>query len=86
MSDAIAAAMPELKTWLGRSRRVEELIALPMVRRIAGMLDLDPDAFGVGTPLPGEKLGAGRSALGRLAKQWGEFRGLGKTPFALASA
>ena len=40
----------------------------------------------IGTPLPGEKLGAGRSALGRLAKQWGEFRGLGKTPFALASA
>ena len=40
----------------------------------------------VGTPLPGEKLGAGRGALGRLANQWGEFHGLGKTPFALASA
>ena len=52
MPDAIAAAMPELKTWIGRSRRVEELIAWPMVRRIAGMLDLDPGAFGVGTPLP----------------------------------
>lgn len=40
----------------------------------------------VGTPLPGEKLGAGRGALGRRANQWGEFHGLGKTPFALASA
>ena len=52
MSDVVAAAMPELNGWIGRSRKVEELIALPMVRRIAGMLDLDPDTFRIGTPLP----------------------------------
>jgi len=52
MSASVADAMPALQDWIGRSRRVEELIALPMVRRIAGMLDLDPDAFSMGTPLP----------------------------------
>lgn len=40
----------------------------------------------IATPLPGEKLGAGRGVLGRQADQWGEFHSLGKTPFALASA
>ncbi len=43
---------PELKTWVGRSRTTEEEISLASVRRIAAMLDLDPDAFRHGDPLP----------------------------------
>ncbi|NKC33531.1 MaoC family dehydratase N-terminal domain-containing protein [Falsiroseomonas selenitidurans] len=52
MSEAVAAAMPELRAWIGRSRVVAEEITLPAVRRIAGMLDLDPDSFGPGSALP----------------------------------
>ena len=52
MSDEVARAMPELRSWIGRSRVVEEDIALPAVRRIAGMLDLDPDGFRQGSALP----------------------------------
>jgi 3-methylfumaryl-CoA hydratase len=51
MSDA-AAAMPELRTWIGRSRVVEEEISLSAVRRIAGMLDQDPDGYRKGSELP----------------------------------
>ena len=40
----------------------------------------------IGTPLPGERLGAGRSALGRQAELWARFHGLGKIPFAVAAA
>lgn len=43
---------PELQSWVGRSRVVEEDIGLAAVRRIAGMLDLDPDAYRNGDPLP----------------------------------
>lgn len=46
--DRIAA----LSDWVGRQRVVEDEIALSAVRRIAGMLDLDPDAFSVGDALP----------------------------------
>lgn len=40
----------------------------------------------VGTPLPGERLGAGRGALRRQANQWGSFHDLGETPFTVGSA
>lgn len=52
MSDAVAAAMPELRSWIGRARVVEEDIALSAVRRIAGMLDQDPDSYRHGSALP----------------------------------
>ena len=42
----------ELQSWVGRTRVVEEDITLAAVRRIAGMLDMDPDAFRRGDPLP----------------------------------
>jgi 3-methylfumaryl-CoA hydratase len=43
---------PELKAWVGRSRTTEEEIGLSAVRRVAAMLDLDPDAFRRGDSLP----------------------------------
>lgn len=51
-ADAIAAAMPELREWIGRARVVEEEIGLATVRRIAGTFDLDPDGFAPGSELP----------------------------------
>jgi len=42
----------ELQSWVGRTRVVEEDISLAAVRRIAGMLDMDPAAFKTGDPLP----------------------------------
>ncbi len=46
---AIAAVQ---RDWVGRKRVVEDEIGLTTVRRIAGMLDLDPESFRPGTPLP----------------------------------
>jgi len=43
---------PELQAWVGRTRVVEEDVGLGAVRRIAGMLDLDPAAFKPGDKLP----------------------------------
>jgi 3-methylfumaryl-CoA hydratase len=51
-AEAVAAAMPELQSWIGRARVVEEEIALSAVRRIAGTFDMDPDAFAKGSALP----------------------------------
>ncbi|WP_135467325.1 MaoC/PaaZ C-terminal domain-containing protein [Crenalkalicoccus roseus] len=42
----------ELQSWIGRTREVEEEITLAAVRRIAGMLDFDPEGFRRGDPLP----------------------------------
>jgi len=42
----------ELARWVGRKRVVEDEIGLSAVRRIAGMLDLDPDAYKPGDVLP----------------------------------
>ncbi len=42
----------ELQSWVGRTRTVEEEITLGTVRKIAGMLDFDPDAFSKGHALP----------------------------------
>src|SRR3954469_1347191 len=43
---------PELQSWVGRTRVVEEDVGLAAVRRIAGMLDMDPASFKNGDPLP----------------------------------
>jgi 3-methylfumaryl-CoA hydratase len=51
-AEDIAKAMPELESWIGRSRVVEEEIALAAVRRIAGTFDMDPDAFRKGDEIP----------------------------------
>ena len=42
----------DLQSWVGRTRVVEDEIGLTAVRRIAGMLDLDPEAFHPGLALP----------------------------------
>jgi 3-methylfumaryl-CoA hydratase len=42
----------ELQSWVGRTRTVEEDISLAAVRRIAGMLDFDPEGFRRGDVLP----------------------------------
>ena len=52
MEYSIEQAMITLKPWIGRVRITEDDIAMPMVRRIAAMLDLDPDAFRPGMELP----------------------------------
>lgn len=52
MTNEVEAAMPELRNWVGRKRIVEDEIGLTAVRRIAGMLDLDPEQFQAGSVLP----------------------------------
>jgi 3-methylfumaryl-CoA hydratase len=52
MDQSIEQAMTTLKPWIGRVRVTEDDIAMPMVRRIAAMLDLDPDTFRPGMDLP----------------------------------
>ena len=42
----------ELQSWVGRTRVVEEDISPAAVRRIAGMLDFDPEGFRRGDALP----------------------------------
>ena len=51
-AEAIAASMPELIAWIGRSRTDEEEITLPAVRRIAATFDRDPDQVAPGDALP----------------------------------
>jgi 3-methylfumaryl-CoA hydratase len=59
-----------LRPWIGRSRLQEEEIGLAAVRRIASMLDQDPDAWHRGDPLPAHWFGlffadlARQSAIG----------------------
>lgn len=43
---------PELQAWVGRTRTVEEEIGLSAVRRIAAMLDMDPESYRRGDALP----------------------------------
>jgi 3-methylfumaryl-CoA hydratase len=52
MDQSLDDAMIKLRPWIGRVRVIEDDIAMPMVRRIAAMLDVDPDAFGPGMELP----------------------------------
>ena len=51
-AEVIEASMPELRTWIGRRQVIEDEIGLTTVRRIAAMLDQDPDRFVAGTELP----------------------------------
>ena len=51
-AEAIAASMPELSAWIGRSREEREEITLSAVRRIAATFDGDPDAVAMGDALP----------------------------------
>lgn len=46
------ASVEALAGHVGTRRVVEDEIGLSVVRRIAGMLDEDPDAYAAGTPLP----------------------------------
>lgn len=52
MTQSLDDAMVTLRPWIGRVRVTEDDIAMPMVRRIAAMLDLDPDQFRPGIELP----------------------------------
>ena len=52
MSDSFEADIAALSDWVGRKRVVEDEIGVTAVRRIASMLDLDPEGFRAGTPLP----------------------------------
>ncbi len=52
MTAEFDAKIEDLSDWIGRKRTVEDEIGLSSVKRIAGMLDLEPDAFINGTPLP----------------------------------
>ncbi|WP_052402400.1 FAS1-like dehydratase domain-containing protein [Muricoccus aerilatus] len=51
-AEAIAVSMPELSTWIGRSRVDEEEITLSAVRRIAATFDSDPNKVAPGDALP----------------------------------
>jgi len=52
-NDGFEAAVAAVqRDWVGRKRVVEDEIGLTTVRRIAGMLDLQPEDFRAGTPLP----------------------------------
>lgn len=48
----IAAAEPVLRSWVGRRQIVEDEIGLTTVRRIAAMLDIEPETFVTGSELP----------------------------------
>lgn len=52
MTQSLDDAMVTLRPWIGRVRVTEDDIAMPMVRRIAAMLDLDPAQFRAGMDLP----------------------------------
>jgi 3-methylfumaryl-CoA hydratase len=52
MTASLDDAMTTLRLWIGRVRVIDDDIALPMVRRVAAMLDLDPDSFRPGSELP----------------------------------
>jgi 3-methylfumaryl-CoA hydratase len=47
--DDFAAAF---QTWIGKSVTIDDEIALPSVRRIAAMLDIDPSGFKAGDAIP----------------------------------
>jgi 3-methylfumaryl-CoA hydratase len=52
MTTPLDDAMTTLRPWIGRVRVIDDDIGLPMVRRIASMLDLDPNSFTPGMELP----------------------------------
>lgn len=44
--------MEEARSWVGRSERADDLCALPLVQRLAALLDRDPAGLRQGDPLP----------------------------------
>lgn len=44
--------MEEARSWVGRTECADDLCALPLVRRLAALLDRDPGAMRQGDPLP----------------------------------
>lgn len=48
----IEAALPELKTWVGRAEVIEDDISLTAARRAAAMLNRDPAGLSRGSELP----------------------------------
>lgn len=52
MTQQFDQAIGAISGWVGRTRVVEDEIGLTAVRRIAGMLDLDPVDYQAGTELP----------------------------------
>jgi 3-methylfumaryl-CoA hydratase len=56
-AEDIARAMPELESWIGRARVVEETIALAAARRIASTFDIEPETLRDGSPLPAHWFG-----------------------------
>ncbi len=50
--DFVIAIEKVRQDWLGRVRTIEDDVSPSMLRRIAAMLDLDPDAYPRGTILP----------------------------------
>lgn len=50
--DFVIAIEKVRQDWLGRSRIIEDDVSPSMLRRIAAMLDLDPDTYPRGTILP----------------------------------
>ena len=52
MTAEFDAKIEAMSDWIGRKRIVEDEIGLSKVRQIAGMLDVEPEDFTDGTPLP----------------------------------
>jgi 3-methylfumaryl-CoA hydratase len=44
--------MNDWASWIGRREDAEDICALPLVRRVAALLDRDPGAYRQGAPLP----------------------------------
>lgn len=51
-AEEVAAIMPGLEGWIGRTRDMPEAVTLSAVRRAAATFDLDPDSFTSGDALP----------------------------------
>jgi 3-methylfumaryl-CoA hydratase len=77
MDQSIDEAMTTLRPWIGRVRIIEDDIAMPMVRRIAAMLDLDPDAFRPGTELPPHWFSMFFSDIARQSELWEDGHAIG---------
>jgi 3-methylfumaryl-CoA hydratase len=52
MSSSTAAEVARLQDWIGRNEVVEDEASLPIVRRLAALLDRDPTAYHRGNDLP----------------------------------
>ena len=52
MDPAFAQSIEALADWVGKQRIADDEISVSNVRKVAAMLDLDPQSFEEGTPLP----------------------------------